>query len=167
MSSGRTAVRPRILITIFLLMAGEWILLVAGVKGHEMLVGLASVLAAAVFLRLVLQTERLQTDFRLRDVCAVWRVPGYILTNTWTLCDVLLKDLLKLQAAGSYYRVSGFRTSRTDPELIARRVLATVYTTVSPNSIVIGIDYEQSRMLLHQVKRDEVSTMTKQLGGQP
>ena len=49
---------------------------------------------------------------------------------------------------------------------LPRRVLATAYTTVSPNSIVIGIDYEQSRLLLHQVKRDEVSTMTKRLGGQ-
>ena len=83
------------------------------------------------------------------------------------MCEVLVKELLGKARAGSYYRVSGFKTSKTDPTLVARRVLATAYTTVSPNSIVIGIDYEQSRLLLHQVKRDEVSKMTKELGGQP
>ena len=152
---------------IVVLMAGEWVLLVAGVKRNEMIVGLFSVMPAAAFLCLVLRTQKMELNFQVRDVCSLWRVPWYILTNTFTLIDVLGKELLGMQGAGSYYRVSGFKTSKTDPTLVARRVLATAYTTVSPNSIVIGIDYEQSRLLLHQVKRDEVSTMTKRLGGQP
>lgn len=148
-------------------MAGEWILLVGGTKTHELLVGLVAVAAAIAFLAAILRTETMELKFTLRDVSTLWRVPGYIVTNSFTLCGVLAKDLLHLEPPGSYYRVSGFKTSKTDPTLVARGVLATAYTTVSPNSIVIGIDYTQSRMLLHQVKRDEVSAMTKQLGSQP
>jgi len=77
---------------------------------------------------------------------------------------VLLRDLLRSRRAGSFYRVSGFETSKDDPRLIGRRVLATVYTTISPNSIVIGIDFRQSRMLFHQIERSGVSKMAKGLG---
>ena len=160
-------IQPKNLLLILGLMAGEWILLVAGVKKNEMIVGLASVLLASTFLCLVLRSQEIEFNFKLQDVCTLWRAPWYILTNTFTLCNVLFKDLFGSERAGSYYRVSGFKTSKTDPTLVARRVLATAYTTVSPNSIVIGIDYEQSRLLLHQVKRGEVSRMTKELGGQP
>jgi len=160
-------IKPQSLLLIFGLMGGEWILLVTGVKRNEMIVGLASVLLASTFLCAILRSQSIELNFMMRDVCTVWRIPWYILTNTFTLCDVLLRDVFTSERAGSYYRVSGFKTSKTDPTLVARRVLATAYTTVSPNSIVIGIDYEQSRLLLHQVKRDKVSAMTKELGGQP
>jgi hypothetical protein len=163
----KTNVALRTVITIVALMGSEWVLLVAGVKPHEMLVGALSITAAAAFMCSILRSETMELNFMLRDVVKVWQVPWHILTNTFTLCEVLFKDLLLNKPAGSYYRISGFKTSKTDPTLIARRVLATAYTTVSPNSIVIGIDYEQSRMLLHQVQRDEVSEMTKSLGGQP
>jgi hypothetical protein len=163
----KSEIKVHTVVIVLALMCAEWILLVAGMKPHEMLTGGASVAVAALFLCLILRSQTIAFNFLLSDVCTVWRVPWYILTNTYTLCSVLLKDLLGLGRAGSYYRVSGFKTSKQDPTLVARRVLATTYTTVSPNSIVIGIDYEQSRLLLHQVKRDEISEMTKKLGGQP
>jgi hypothetical protein len=77
---------------------------------------------------------------------------------------VLLRDLFTSHRADSLYRVSGFSTSKDDPRLVSRRVLATIYTTASPNSIVIGIDYKQSRLLFHQVERSAVSEMTRRLG---
>ena len=150
-------IKPHNLLLILALMTGEWILLVAGVKRNEMIVGFGAVLLAFAFLCLVLRAQDIDLDFKLRDISAIWRVPWYILANTLTLCSVLAKDILGIERAGSFYSVSGFTTSKTDPTLVARRVLATAYTTISPNSIVIGIDYEQSRLLLHQVKRDEVS----------
>jgi hypothetical protein len=44
--------------------------------------------------------------------------------------------------------------------------LATIYTTVAPNFIVIGIDPELSRMLFHQLERSSVPKMTGALGAQ-
>jgi hypothetical protein len=149
------------------LMAGEWVLLVAGTHLHEMLVGAASVLAATTFLYFVYRSEALQTKFRAKDIFACWRIPWYLASGIYEITAILLKDLLHIKRAGSFYRVAGFKTSKRDPLLIARRVLAIIYTTVAPNFIVIGIDYDQSRMLFHQLERSSIPKMTQELGAQP
>lgn len=153
-------------VLVFVVMGAEWILLVAGTKLHEMIVGAASVIASSVFLLAVHRTSPQNVRFRPADLAAGWRIPWYILSDVCTITVVLFKDLLGLEKAQSLYRVSGFKTGKHDPVLVARRVLATVYTTTGPNSIVIGIDYTQSRMLFHQLKRSGVSKMTRSLGAQ-
>lgn len=150
-----------------MLMAGEWILLVAGTHLQEMIVGAVSVAAAALFLYFVYVSQSLQMSFRAADILTCWRIPWYLASDAYQITIVLIKDLLSIKRAGSFYRVSGFETSKRDPLLIARRVLATLYTTVSPNSIVIGIDYEQSRMLFHQLERSSIPKMTQELGAKP
>lgn len=156
-----------IVATAVILMAGEWILLVAGTHLHEMEVGAASIVAAGVFLYFVYCSNRLRIRLDAADLLACWRVPWYLASGVYEITIVLLKDLLSIKRAESLYRVSGFKTSKHDPHLFGRRVLATIYTTVAPNFIVIGIDYEQSRMLFHQLKRSSVPKMTEELGAQP
>ena len=150
-----------------IVMAAEWILLVAGLRRDEMIVGGISVVASVLFLQLVYRAEDQKLDIRLKDLVQVWRLPWYILSEAGIIVLVLLKDLCGIKRAGSFYRVCGFKTGKNDPLLIARRVLATAYTTMAPNSIVIGIDYEQSQMLFHQLERSSVPKMTQALGAQP
>jgi hypothetical protein len=145
-------------------MGAEWILLVAGIRPHEMIVGAGSVLASALFVLAVRKVSTLRLDFRISDVAQAWRISWYVVSDCYKLVAVLLLDLFTSTRAGSFYRVSGFKTSKEDPRLIARRVLATIYTTASPNSIVIGIDFKQSRMLFHQIERSGLSKMTRNLG---
>jgi hypothetical protein len=155
-----------ILLAVFaiLLMAAEWILLVSGTRPHEMIVGAICVLVSALFLAGVKKMSTLVLDFHVSDVIQGWRIPWYVLGDCYTITAVLLRDLFTSRRAESLYRVSGFKTSKDDPRLVARRVLATAYTTTAPNSIVIGIDFNQSRMLFHEIKRSGVSEMTKRLG---
>jgi len=148
-------------------MAAEWILLVAGLKRDEMIVGALCVMASVLFLQFVYRCEDQALDLRLHDLIQAWRLPGYILKEGWTITRILLKDLAGVKRAGSFYRVCGFKTGKYDPLLIARRVLATAFTTMAPNSIIIGIDYEQSRMLFHQLERGSVPKMTQELGALP
>jgi hypothetical protein len=157
---------PLFVLTI-VLMAGEWVLLVAGTHLHEMIVGAASVLAAALFLYFVYRSDTLHMEFRAKDVLSCWRIPWYLISGLYEITAIFLKDLLHIKRAGSFYRVSGFKTAKDDPLLIGRRVLAILYTTVAPNFIVIGIDYEQSRMLFHQLERSSIPKMTQELGAQP
>lgn len=145
----------------------SWILFVGGTRLHEMLVGFGVLALSAAFIFRLARMESLDLDFRATDLLTCWRIPWYILSDSWAIIAVLIKDLAGIQQAGSFYRFSGFKTGRHDPRLVARRVLATGYTTVTPNSIVIGIDVGQSRMLFHQLKRSEVSRMAKELGAQP
>lgn len=149
-----------------LFMAAEWILLVAGTRLHEMIVGAVSLAAAGAFLYFVHSNSTLRLELRAADVFAGWRIPWHLVSGIYEITVVLLKDLLSIEPAGSFYRVSGFRTSYRDPRLVARRVLAIAYTTVAPNFIILGIDYQQSRMLFHQLKRSSVPKMTQELGAQ-
>ncbi len=150
-----------------LVMAAEWILLVAGTRRDEMIVGALCVIAAALFLQLVYRAEDQKLDIRLKDLAACWRIPWYILTGSWEITFILIKDLLGIKRASSFYRVSGFKTGKYDPLLAARRVLAIAFTTTAPNFIIIGIDYEQSRMLFHQLQRSSIPKMTQELGALP
>lgn len=164
MSSSKQMTKLLLAVFAILLMAAEWVLLVASTRPHEMIVGAGSVLVSALFLRVVTKMSPIALDFHLSDVAEGWRIPWYVLSDCYTISVVLLRDLFTSRRAGSFYRVSGFKTSKDDPRLIGRRVLATVYTTISPNSIVIDIDFRQSRLLFHQIERGGVSKMAKGLG---
>lgn len=166
-ANGLRTISGGVLALSVIVMAAEWILLVAGTKRDEMIVGALCVIAAGLFLQFVYRAEDQKLDIRLKDLATCWRIPWYILNDAWQITLVLLKDLLGIQRASSFYRVCGFKTAKYDPLLTARRVLATVFTTVTPNSIVIGIDYEQSRMLFHQLVRSRVSRTTQELGALP
>jgi len=164
MPSTRSKVTLTLAISAVLLMILEWILLVAGTRPDEMIVGAASIVISAIFLAQAHKSSTLKLNFHLSDIATGWRIPWYVVSDCFALTRILLRDLFTAHRAGSHYRVSGFKTIKDDPRLIARGVLATLYTTTSPNSIVIGIDYKQSRMLFHQLERSPVSTMTKHLG---
>lgn len=143
-----------------------WIWLVAGTRLHEMLVGTGVAALTTAFLLAVRKTELDTTDLEWKDVAQGWRIPWYIASGIWEITVVFFKDLFNLRRAGSFYRVCGFQSSKRDPRIRAREVLATVYTTTAPNFIVIGIDPELSRMLFHQIERSSVPKMTQALGAQ-
>jgi hypothetical protein len=140
---------------------------VGGTRRNEMIVGAGVLIFAGAFLHLLARKETLRLDLRWEDLVTCWRIPWYIVSGVYEIVVILAKDLFGLKRAESFYRVSGFKTSKSDPLLVARRVVATAYTTTAPNFIVIGIDYNQSRMLFHQLERSSVPKMTQELGAQP
>jgi len=143
-----------------------WILFVGGVRRNEMVVGIGVLFLSSLFLYLVWQSETLNLGLELRDVAQGWRVLWYVPSDIWVVIKVLVMDLFRVRRAGSFYRVSRFEASELEPRLVARRVLATFYTTLTPNSIIIGIDFHQNRMLFHQLQRSNISKMTRALGAE-
>ena len=99
-----------------ILMSLEWILLVAGTKPHEMIVGGLSVLASGAFLVAVQRTSSLRVDFRMADLATCWRLPWYVISGVYEITIILFKDLLGIEKAKSFYRVSGFKTGKTTPQ---------------------------------------------------
>lgn len=150
-----------------LFVAVLWILFVGGIRRNEMFVGAVVLLLACTFTYRIWRIETLRTEFHLADISQGWRIPWYVLSGLYEIIAILLKDLLGVKKADSFYRMSGFKTSKSNPSLVARRILAIFYTTMAPNFIVIGIDFHQSRMLFHQLRRSSVPKMTKSLGAQP
>jgi hypothetical protein len=149
------------------LIVALWILFVGGTRRNEMIVGVGVLFFTAAFLYRVWQIETLNLSLSLEDIAQAWRIPWYILSGIYEIVVILTKDLLGIKRTDSFYRASGFKTSKSDPRLVGRRILATFYTTMAPNFIVIGIDFRRSRMLFHQLERSSVPRMTKALGAQP
>lgn len=154
---------PKSVLTLLLLMV-LWIVFVGGTRIDEMIVGAGAIMLCGAFLYLVWRTETLKIDLKMVDLAQGWRVPWYILTSSYEIIAIFVKDLSGAKKSQSLFRVSGFKTSPTNPQLIARRVLAIFYTTMAPNFIVIGVDPRQNRMLFHQLKRSSIPKMTQALG---
>lgn len=157
--------RPWLLLTTTAgVLALSWILFVGSLHLHEMLVGLVVVALSTSFCARIYRSEKLPFAPRLRDLAQAWRIPHDIVRDTGILLSVLFRDLFLGEPAASLYRVCGFQASRRDPVIVAREALATAYTTMSPNMIVIGIDCTQGHLLFHQIRRDEVPQLARNLG---
>lgn len=150
-----------------LLTAALWIVFVGGTQRDEMWVGGGVLFLSVGFLYLVGRMESLQLDLHAADLTQGWRIPWYIVTGIYEMIAILAADILGLERAHSLYRVSRFKRAEPAPRFVARRVLATAFTTTAPNFIVIGIDPEQERMLFHQLKRSSIPKMTRAMGAQP
>ena len=106
---------------------------------------------------------RLLIVLRPSDFLEGWRLPVTLVAGAWQVTAVLARDLAGAQRAGSIFCAVPFER-RSDRFGFLRRVLATAYTTVSPSSIVIGIDRRRGLILWHEIAHGEVSVMTKRLG---
>ncbi len=144
-----------------------WIVFVASINPHELIVGLFASVATLVFAIFVCGNSSTHLELHARDIAQGWRIPWYIASGVWDILLVLLKDVLRLKPAPDLYTVCGFDSSSHDPVRIARTVLAVSYTTMGPNSLVIGIDPAQSRMLLHQMSPGSIPRMAQALGAKP
>lgn len=163
-TQARVRLHPPIVALWALMAAGLWMLFVWTSNPHEMVVGAGCVLATVVFTLFAMLTARMKFELHLRDLAQGWRVPGYVLKGNWVIVRVLARDLLGIAPAGNLFRTCGFDTGKHDPVRVARTILAVVYSTASPNSIVIGIDQTQSRMLFHQLEPTEITQMARNLG---
>ena len=144
---------------------GLWLLFTGTFSLHELLIGIIAALLASV--GMVVVTICYSTPFSptAKDVLAMWRLPWYVVSDTWVVLLVAAKDLIGMHRADSLFRVVPFEAgAKGDPRKSARRVLAVVYSTMAPNSIVLGVNVSDQKLLFHQIKRSSVPKMTRQLG---
>lgn len=149
---------------VFSVSYAMWVLFVGSTAAHELLVGLVMAGLATAFGCFVGRSSKLEVRFRWVDVKQGWRIPWYAAVDSWAITEVLLRDLFGGARAEGVYRVCGYAGGERDPVKVARAVLMTGYSTATPNSIVIGIDTAQDRMLFHQMQRTEMTEMGRELG---
>ena len=148
-----------ITLLIAVLAYGLYLLFAASISFDELLLG---VICAAVSIALnVLAWRSMEIDFRptLRHVLALWRLPWYVLSDTWQVTAALARDLAGRRARSSF-RITPFRVNRAR-EGDAQVVLTTAYASASPNMIVIGAC--DSKLLFHQIEPTGVPLMITDL----
>lgn len=138
---------------------GCWILFVATPSAHELSLAVAFT-ALTVFLG-TLAWRHMPVGFSptFTQSIALWRLPWYVLSGSWEMLVILIKDLVG-RHPGSFFRATPFQTTE-GPEGDAQAVLAIAYTTVAPNFIVVGIS--QGLLMFHQVEKSEVPRMIRDI----
>lgn len=148
----------------FLLMLGLWFLFAAKVELGEILAGIGGAALAATGGRAIRQCMDARFKFKFAWLLETWRLPGYVLSDTVIVFKVLFRRLVLLKKPESLMLSVPFDTGGATARSAARRAFALLVTTLSPNSIVMGIDRESKSMLVHQVEQLGVSELTKRLG---
>lgn len=140
-----------------------WLAFVGTFNFDECVLGIACALVAAAASLLTWRAMGLKGCGSLSDYAPGWRVPWYIVADSWAITQVLILDLLGKRRAASLFRVCRFEI-RHNARGTFRRVLAVLYNTAAPNSIVIGIDPDQGLMIFHQLAPSSVPKTALELG---
>ena len=142
-----------------------WIVLTGTFAVHELLLGIFAALLSTLGLWII--NIKYPARFRptLGELLAFWRLSWYLLSGAGEVWLVAARDLFGGKPAESVFRLAEFEAGEPeDPHDTARCVLATAYTTVAPNFIVLGVNSRERKLLFHQIERSAVPRMTKRLG---
>jgi multisubunit Na+/H+ antiporter MnhE subunit len=123
-----------------------WLLFVAQLQPHELLVGLAATALAASATEAVRGCEHPRFLPHIQWIIRSWRLPFEILRD----CALLIRNLFD-RRPGRFEAIP-FGAGGEDARSVAKRALATFYTTLPPNTVVIGIDRRRNVMLLHRLE---------------
>lgn len=141
-----------------------WIVFVGTFSLHELLIGIVGASLASIGLAIINFFYPARFSPTLSELLSLWRLPWYLLSGTWEIALVAGKDLLGVKRAQSLFRVVHFDAGKfEDPSDVARRVLAVVYTTVTPPSIVLGVNTSDQKLLFHHIDRRSVLRLPKEI----
>lgn len=140
---------------------GCWVLFTGSFSLHELVLGAAFTALTLGVTALAWRNMGILFSPTVRQVFCLWRIPWYVLHDSVEVSLILANDMLGFREAGSHFRAVTF-PSDTEKHDIARAVLATTGTTMTPSTIVLGV--EDDLLLLHQLQRSPLPKMIADLG---
>jgi len=130
-----------------------WLLFTSTVNASENIVGFGSSVVAATAAEIVRANRAFVFRARLRWLRTAWRIPIQIARDTWTVFVVLALHVTGRRRVRGTWQAIPFRHGRPAGALDAgRRAIATVMASMSPNSLVVGIDPDDDELLFHQLR---------------
>jgi hypothetical protein len=149
--SGRTRKSPTILrdsLIIACSLWGLWLLFVFQLNAKELIAGALAAVITSAILQIIFQVWPLSFAPRLKWFLQMWRLPGMI----WRDSIILLRDFLRRifrQHRHSGYEFIRFNASGDEARAAAQLAFVLVFVSMSPNSVVVHIDPQRARILLH------------------
>ncbi len=141
-----------------------WLIYVSQISLWELLVGAAAAGLSTLGLAVFQHCRRVKFGPSWHEIAEGWRLPHCVLSGTWSLLQSVARQLFTRRGAHSSLAAVRFEVGGDDPAGAGRRSLAVLYTTMTPNSVVIGIVREQGLMLYHQIIPGDVLQITRHLG---
>jgi multisubunit Na+/H+ antiporter MnhE subunit len=142
-----------------------WTIFVGKFTGQEFAIGVAAAAIAAIA-DAVVKTEGL-APFRphARWVWLILWEPWYVLKGTAAVFRELARKLLGKRVAARFW-AAPYRYGGNDDTAAARRALFIAYMTISPDTIVVGLDKEQQVALIHQLGTQDMPEIGRRLGAE-
>jgi Multisubunit Na+/H+ antiporter, MnhE subunit len=140
-----------------------WMLFVSNPSRGEFYAGAAVALAGTIADWVVKRQEFAKFRPRLAQLALVLWEPWYALTGTAAILKALARKLLG-KPSEARFRAVAIDAGGDDAESHARRALLVAYITLTPMSIVVGIDCDQKKMLVHEISPTPTPRIAKKLG---
>lgn len=140
-----------------------WMAFVSKAEMREFEVGLGVALIAAVADAIVKSEGFGSFRPKLREVLLTFLEPWYVAKGTW---DVVRGFTGALRSGQGRFKAVQFDTGDKNVESATHRALATMLLTIPPNSVVVGIDGHNGKMLIHEMKPEAPSLLSRKLGVQ-
>jgi hypothetical protein len=139
--------------------AGSWLIFTGQVSKHELMLGAGCVVLSVCIDSMAWRGLRIHFFPNIGEMAVIWRLPWYVMSGIWEMFVILMNESMG-KRAGSFYRATPFHAAG-GVKGISQIILATAYTTVAPNFIVIGIS--DGKLLFHQLERSSVPRMITDL----
>lgn len=117
----------------------------------EVIAGVAAAAVAATAAELVRGQGLVHFRPRLSWLLQARRLPRGVMVDSWTLATVLWRRTVRRQKVQGDFEAVPFASGGDDPRSSARRALYVAAISLTPNTIVVGIDREKDMMLVHQL----------------
>lgn len=147
----------------FLFLVGVWMLFVSQTQRAEFVAGVGAAALGALADGIV-KAKRL-AKFRPRPqwlALFVWE-PWYVLTGSFAVLRAFARRLAARRPQ-TLFRAVEFHAGGNDAKSAARRALAITAISISPETIVVGIDQEREFLLLHLLAPTATPKIARHLG---
>jgi multisubunit Na+/H+ antiporter MnhE subunit len=147
----------------FALLLGLWMLFVSKLQLAEAVVGVFAAVVATIADSAVKGERFARFAPHSRDLLLVFWTPWSFVRGTILILGELARRLLSTRSRERLTAVP-FHAGGEDAHSSARRAVAITFTSISPDTIVIGIDHERNFMLMHLLPAQPVPKIAKRLG---
>ena len=139
-----------------------WLLFSGSLDAEECLAGFAAAAIATLALEVAKRAKPICFRPPLRAAAEAWRIPGLILQGTWILCAELVRRMRGRRSRAGF-GLAPFNAAGRDGNPVGKRALAILYGTLPPNFLIIGVDTKTKRMLFHQIRKDSVPRIIREI----
>lgn len=126
-----------------------WLLFAFSLKLSELIAGALAAVAAVIATELVRLQPLVRARFRSRWLTSLWRLPFDALRESLLAYRFLLAQIFRRRSSTMTAFILHAKTD--EPRLWGKRALAISVVSATPNSVVLGYDAEQDRLLIHQL----------------
>lgn len=147
---------------------GLWLVYTNNVGYRELIAGCVGAIFSAAAAVLFAVQGKVAFRFRLRDAAQMVHLPWLVVSDTIKVLGAVGRQIFTRAGASSRIAAVPFDAGGQDALSAGRRALGISYTTITPNSVVLGvIPGDPPLLLYHQVSIDALPAMTCNLGARP